>query len=86
MKEDRAPAAAPRPSGPKQRFVSMAVFDSTLRELKQVQQDLAETQANNERLGMLENQKKNSYESIVSNFEHVQKQLLAIDEKLFKVN
>jgi hypothetical protein len=64
----------------------MEVFDITIRELKQVQQDLMETQANNERLGMLENQKKNSYETIVSSFEQIQKQLLAIDEKLFKVN
>jgi hypothetical protein len=67
-------------------FLAMNRFDDCLREMITVQNGLQSAQATNERLGLIENHKKNNYDSLVNAFEQLQKQLLSIDEKLFKVN
>jgi hypothetical protein len=81
------PRAVPKPL-PKieQHFVPMATFDAALIELKTTEQHFHIIQTVNERLGMIENQKKNHLDSLVASYEHIQKNLLTIDEKLFKVN
>lgn len=67
-------------------FVTIGKYEEVLIQMKMVQNHLAELQARNEKLGVIETHTKNYLDNLIGSFDNIQKMLLAADEKLFKVN
>ena len=64
-------------------FLPIHHFEDTLSELHGSDQHIHNLQVHNERLGMIETHTKNELDSLVTLFDTVSHQLLAIDQKLF---
>jgi hypothetical protein len=67
-------------------YISVTSFEAILADLHTLDSSLSTLQTKNERLGMVEAHTKAQLDTLANHFEYVQRHLLIIDEKLFKVN
>jgi hypothetical protein len=86
MKHDSKPVAPVKKEKVGPRFVAVEHFDEGILELRTLTEHLHELQAKNEKLGVIETHTKQQLDALINQFDYVQKHLLLIDEKLFKVN
>jgi hypothetical protein len=67
-------------------FISLTSYEIALTGLKIVEQHITAAQTRNEKLGIIENHTKAHLDNMINIFEYMQKHLLLVDEKLFRVN
>jgi len=67
-------------------FIPMSRFEETLVHAQATAEGFNNLETHNEKLGTIESQTKDAIDGLMAAFDTIQKTLLFVDEKLFKVN